>query len=238
MWSKSPAVIFTRKTVIIDGNDGAESTFPIGKTRSQNDVSQMPGECTALVVNSSYSMAKEITLALTLEMPSCSIMYAPSLQLARWILKRRKVNLVVSSSILPDGNVSALVPIFESMETPPDLVVVGNVSQPAEENLTKSGYRVNCIRHLGDVRRSAFFNKHSTTAYSLTGKVKELGADIRNDLNNPLQAIVAMVFVAQAGGQASPTTLQALDAIDRAARGMATVVNKLEAKIREAVIPA
>lgn len=66
-------------------------------------------------------------------------------------------------------------------------------------------------------------------------RIRALGADLRNDLNNPLQEIVAMVFVAQAtGGLAQPTN-QALEAIDRAAKNMATVVSKLEEEDTEVV---
>jgi signal transduction histidine kinase len=62
--------------------------------------------------------------------------------------------------------------------------------------------------------------------------LSELGADIRNDLNNPLQEIVAMAFVAQAAGELSPVAEQALDAIENAAMNLSQVVNALEGKIR------
>ena len=72
-----------------------------------------------------------------------------------------------------------------------------------------------------------------------TETISSLGADLRNDLNNPLQEIVAMLFVAKAGGPvANGPTAQALDAIDRAAKNMASVVKTLEDKIRRAVQPA
>jgi signal transduction histidine kinase len=62
-----------------------------------------------------------------------------------------------------------------------------------------------------------------------------LGADIRNDLNNPLQEIVAMAFVATSSSQLSATAEEALGAIQRAATSMASVINSLEDKIRTAV---
>jgi signal transduction histidine kinase len=67
-------------------------------------------------------------------------------------------------------------------------------------------------------------------------RISELGADIRNDLNNPLQEIVAMAFVAHSSQGLSPSAEQALSAIQRAASNMATVVNKIEEKIRSAVV--
>jgi signal transduction histidine kinase len=58
---------------------------------------------------------------------------------------------------------------------------------------------------------------------------------LRNDLNNPLQEIVAMAFVATSSEGLSPVAEEALSAIQRAATNMATVVNSLEDKIRSVV---
>jgi hypothetical protein len=69
----------------------------------------------------------------------------------------------------------------------------------------------------------------------LEENLKSLGADLRNDLNNPLQEIVAMVFVAKAGGGSSQGIQQALDAIDKAAGNMTKLVKGLEEKIRKAI---
>ncbi len=233
-----PVVKIRRKNIVLEPSnyeDEMNSTFLKPTNIIANGSNLEP--CSALVVNSSFSMAKEITLALTLRMPACSIMYAPTLQLARWILQRRKVDLVVSSGILPDGNVAGLVSTFEKMETPPDLVVVGNLSEKHAERLQGSGYAINTVRQLGDVTTAPLIGKNFTQPVPLQSKLKELGADLRNDLNNPLQAIVAMVFVAQSQVNANPSTFQALEAIERAAKGMAAVVNKLEDKIRDVVLP-
>ena len=72
--------------------------------------------------------------------------------------------------------------------------------------------------------------KQSTSAISL------LGADLRNDLNNPLQEIVAMAFVATSSSELSSTAEEALGAIQRAATSMASVIDTLEDKIRGAII--
>jgi len=66
-------------------------------------------------------------------------------------------------------------------------------------------------------------------------QISSLGADIRNDLNNPLQEIVAMAFVATSSDGLSPIAEEALSAIQRAATNMSSVVNSLEDKIRSVV---
>ena len=186
-------------------------------------------------------MAKEITLQLTLQIPGCAITYAPSVELARWILKRREIDLVVSCPILPDGSISKLRDVFESLPQPPDLVVVGDINLKNAEALGDLGYEHLSFRKLGalphtEKRLKAVPPVTSTAVPKLASSIKSLGADLRNDLNNPLQEIVAMVFVAQATGK-SPTTEKALEAIDNAAKNMAKVVSSLEEKILAAVNP-
>jgi signal transduction histidine kinase len=215
-------------------------------------------EYRVLVINSSQEMAKEITLQLTLSIPGCSIMYAPSLELARLILSRRSIDLVVSSAVLPDGGLLRLKSILQARETPPDVAIVGDASAAQLEAFKSGGYEVSHVRRLqskdearGDrvlslrgksLRLSAPIlksNTDDTDSQISTEAISSLGADLRNDLNNPLQEIVAMLFVAKAGGTNSGgPTAQALDAIDRAAKNMATVVKSLEDKIRRVVQPA
>jgi len=170
-------------------------------------------------------MAKEISLELSLRMPNCSIMFAPTLGIARWILARRSIDLVVSSAVLPDGSITNLLPQLEQMEKAPDLIVVGQLGVKAAERLANSSYAFRSLNRVGQNERPA----------PVRERVKQLGADLRNDLNNPLQEIVAMIFVAQASGEVSPAAVQALGAIDRAAKAMATVVKGLEDKISTAV---
>ncbi|MDZ4786872.1 MAG: hypothetical protein SGJ02_12435 [bacterium] len=181
-------------------------------------------ECTALVINSSFTMAKEITLAITLKMPNCSIMYAPGLEIAKWILKRRKIDLVVSSSMMPDGSFSSLIPVCEEMESPPDLVVVGDEDLAAVKHEIEFGNVYSSVRYFNNVSNIASVPRNEI--------VKKLGADIRNDINNPLQEIVSMVFVARTAKELSSTTVQALEAIDKAAKGIAHTVDGLEDRIR------
>ncbi len=171
-------------------------------------------EASVLVINSSHDMAKEITMQLSLSMPGCSIIYAPSIEVGRWVLKRRKINLIIANRMLPDGSVSGLEPALAELENPPDVVIVG-------DNLKKA-----------EVFSPQF---QMTRVEKIVDPIKNLGADLRNDLNNPLQEIVAMVFVAKTGANASPAVERALEAIDHAARNMASVVWGLEEKIKGVV---
>lgn len=184
-------------------------------------------EFVVLVVNAGLDMAKEITMQLTLHMPGCSIMYAPSLALAKWILKRRKIHLVVSNAILPDGSVTKLQSSLEQMPSPPDMIVVSQNAAIKPDLLENSGYQLKTQRTLPVAEQKG--------PDSLNQAVKTLGADLRNDLNNPLQEIVAMVFVAKATGDSSGNTDRALDAIDKAAKNLASVVSKIEDKIMNVV---
>ncbi|MFM1847111.1 MAG: hypothetical protein RL417_585 [Pseudomonadota bacterium] len=197
----------------------------------------LPSEdCTVLVVNASHQMAKEITMELALQIPGCSIVYSPSIEIAKLMLSRRRINLVVSSPILPDGSVEKLRGVLEKLENAPDVVVVGAMSARNAELFTEGGYEFSSMRRIGRPSEASgpVINRRGQPPIDRT--IKDLGADIRNDLNNPLQEIVAMVFVAQAGHTVSPATEQALKAIDQAAKNMAKVVNRLEDKIRDAVV--
>lgn len=212
-----------------------------GETHSHNVIKR--SDCQVLVINSSDSMAKEMTHQLTVALPGCSIMYAPTLELARWILNRRNIDLVVSSPMLPDGSISKLSGALANSSAQPDLVVVGPVNPKLRIELQHGQYAATTCRTLGTqhARPPALLHtpkkKRDLTVSSQETSICELGADLRNDLNNPLQEIVAMVFVAQQAqaSEISPSTQTALDAIDQAAKNMAEVVKNLEGKIRLAV---
>ena len=184
-----------------------------------------------LVINSGQEMAKEITLQLSLQIPGCSLMYAPTLQLAAWMLKRQTVDLIVSDPILPDGNVLSLREVLETMEDPPDLVVVGEMNEKGVRALGASGYTFSEARRRNSLRKVG----RPSEASPVSTAIKGLGADLRNDLNNPLQEIVAMVFVARAHGKEEPGVSLALNAIEKAAMNMGGVVRGLEDKIRKVV---
>lgn len=198
-----------------------------GQAEDINETAQQP---TALVVNSSHVMAKEITFELSASVPNCSIMYAPTIELAKLILGKRFISLVVSEPVLPDGSVSLLAEYMEKIEAPPDLVVIGAPFSKRKEILSRSTYRFRVLWELvSGIEIEADGKNRSIDS------VSTLGADLRNDLNNPLQEIVAMAFVAKSTGELSSTTVTALDAIQRAAKSMSGVVNRIEDKIRGVV---
>ncbi len=199
----------------------SESTpSPAPKTKAAH------ADYNVLVINSSAAMAKEITLAITTKMPLCSIMYAPGVDVAVWLLRKRKIDVVVSSPMLPDGGVEKLVPVCEVLSPSPDLVIVGE-PEPEQIRILSSFGRVHDAH--------GYFSSNNSSAQSSFNEdpFKKLGADLRNDLNNPLQEIVAMVYVAKAGDRISPVTVQALEAIDKATKGLAETVQGLEERLRK-----
>ena len=106
--SKAPA--FTRRRIEI--GFPAPRSSPEGGANPFHDGEPVRAEggsgYSVLVINSSQEMAREITKELTLGIPGCSIMYAPTIELARWIIKRRAIDLVVSCPVLPDGSIIKL----------------------------------------------------------------------------------------------------------------------------------
>jgi signal transduction histidine kinase len=183
--------------------------------------------CTVLVINASQSMAHEITLELSRTLPGSTILFAPTLSLALWILKRRQINLILSSAILPDGALGTLHQFIELMSPPPELVVISNLHSTRAELGSHPGYRFVELRRVS--------TRQGEERQVIQSRISELGANIRNDLNNPLQEIVAMAFVAHSSQGLSPMAEEALSAIQRAAGNMADVVNMLEDKIRVVV---
>lgn len=169
-----------------------------------------------LVINASMDMAREITVELSRAIPGCTIMFAPTLRLALWIINRRKIDLIVTSAILPDGSLSELDRALDEFLDPPELVVMSGADHTREQMSGRPGYRFAELR-------------------SINSRIREVGADLRNDLNNPLQEIVALAFVAQVSDGISPVAEQALGAIEKAAKNMSQVVNGLEDKILEVV---
>ncbi len=186
-----------------------------------------PEACTVLVINASQSMAHEITLELSRTLPGSTILFAPTLSLALWILKRRQINLILSSAILPDGALATLHQFIELMSPPPELVVISDLHSTRAELGSHPGYRFVELRRVS--------TRQGDDRQVIQSRISELGANIRNDLNNPLQEIVAMAFVAHSSQGLSPMAEEALSAIQRAAGNMADVVSMLEDKIRVVV---
>ena len=191
---------------------------------------------TVLVINASQGLAQEITVELSRTLPGATILFAPTLHLALWILKRRSIDIILSSSVLPDGPLGKLHEFLELMSPPPELVIISDLTTTRSEMGSHPGYRFVELRRVSIRQQQQQLppNIPPSPAAPLS-RISELGADIRNDLNNPLQEIVAMAFVAHSSQGLSPSAEQALSAIQRAATNMATVVNKIEEKIRSAV---
>jgi hypothetical protein len=194
-----------------------------------NGESPSQSGATVLVINASQDMAQEITFELSKTLPGCSILFAPTLSLALWMLKRRSIDIILSSSILPDGPLSKLHESLEALSPPPELVILSDLSTTRSDLGSHPGYRFVELRRVPSSKRYAPSTEPAPT------HISALGADIRNDLNNPLQEIVAMAFVATASDGLSPIAEEALSAIQRAANNMASVVNSLEDKIRQVV---
>ena len=176
-------------------------------------------------------MAQEITVELSRTLPGCSILFAPTLQLALWMLKRRSIDIILSSAILPDGPLGKLHETLAHFETPPELVILSDLTETRSELGSHPGYRFVELRRVPSQKASPT----SSASIEPRREIASLGANIRNDLNNPLQEIVAMAFVATSSTGLSPIAEEALSAIQRAASNMASVVNSLEDKIRSAV---
>jgi signal transduction histidine kinase len=183
-----------------------------------------------LVINASQDTAREITLELSRTLPGCSILFAPTLQLALWILNRRTIDIILSSATLPDGHLSKLHESLEVMSPPPELVILSDLTTTRADLGSHPGYRFVELRRVQSSKPYAVASKESGAT-----QISSLGADLRNDLNNPLQEIVAMAFVATSSTGLSPVAEEALSAIQRAAANMSTVVNSLEDKIRSVV---
>ncbi len=173
------------------------------------------------------SIVLSFTLELSSTLPGSTILFAPTLSLALWILKRRQINLILSSAILPDGALGTLHQFIELMSPPPELVVISDLHSTRAELGSHPGYR--CV----ELRRVS--TRQGDARQVIQSQISKLGANIRNDLNNPLQEIVAMAFVAHSSQGLSPMAEEALSAIQRAAGNMADVVNMLEDKIRVVV---
>lgn len=196
-------------------------------------------ELKVLIINSCQKMAKEITLELMNSSIGAAITYAPTFKLAKLILSKRNFDVIVSSSRMPDGRVQTLQETLNSKANPPPLIVIGDVKSARGEMLGLSGYLFSSLRkieqpaiqrHIRVIEKSKF-----SSPPKVQDPIQDLGADLRNDLNNPLQEIVAMLYVAKSQAASADVTNEALEAITRAAKNLTSVVKGIEEKIRLAV---
>jgi signal transduction histidine kinase len=216
------------------------SNSPVSQSKTTSvppsEVAPAQSGATVLVINASQEMAQEITVELSRTLPGCSILFAPTLHLALWMLKRRSIDIILSSATLPDGPLSKLHESLELLSPPPELVILSDLTTTRSELGSHPGYRFVELRRVPSRQQQAPHVHQETSSPSrATSEISSLGANLRNDLNNPLQEIVAMAFVATSSQGLSPIAEEALSAIQRAASNMATVVNSLEDKIRSVV---
>lgn len=212
---------------------GSESRAPAPIRTSS--VTDAPNDLTVLVVNASAEMAREMSVLLSKALPGCSITFAPSIELASWILSRKKIGLVISSPVLPDGGIARLKLQLSRIAEPPDLVVVGDKELRQSEVDLGSAYRIASSRAIKTGSAAAYPRIVRRESARDDAPIKALGSDIRNDINNPLQEIVTMVFVAKTAGELSSATASALTAIEGAAKNLAGVVQGIEERISNVV---
>lgn len=191
-----------------------------------------------LVVNSSNVMAGAITKQLSITCPDCTLLYSPSLALAGWMLKKRKINLIIANEVLPDGGIDKLKTIVSGLEDPPDILVVGRSVHRSVLALTGAGYHMVKRKKLeiaaSDINYS--YKNPDKDTISLKNRLTSLGADLRNDLNNPLQEIVTMAYIAKQDSLSNTMTEEAIFAIEKAANQLAGTVSGLEQRIVRAVV--
>ncbi len=184
---------------------------------------------TVLVVNASHTMAETVTLELTETIPDCTILFAPTVQIALWIVGKRQIDVIISSATLPDGTASQIHSSLSNVSSPPELLILSELSTTRDVISAHPGYRFIELRRVTQRSSVGMPVPRNKNALAL------LGADIRNDLNNPLQEIVAMAFVATSSSELSSTAEEALSAIQRAATSMASIIDSLEDKIKHVV---
>ena len=188
---------------------------------------------TVLVLNANRQMANEITTRLAEDVDECSIVYAPTLELARLMLKRRKIDLIVSSPVLPDGHITRLQTTLEKLSEPPDVLIFADAEKKSIGLFEMPGYNFLSIRQVESSTDEP--QVEVLPVETLEGRASSFSAEVRDALNNPLQEIVALVYVARTV-PGCPTTERALSAIESAAKGMANVVWGLEERLYENVI--
>lgn len=216
----------------------AQGTSPVEVASNEGATDRRSEAPNVLVINGSTQMASAITRQLLIALPHANIMYAPTIDLAGWILKTRPIQLIISSEVLPDGGAHKLHSVVRRLRTPPDLLMVGHSVHGSVQELRKAGYKLVSRKTIGDTALEAPKVKQPIKRHRsvpISERVSTLSADLRNDLNNPLQEIVTMAFVAKQTREQQALSTDALNAIEKAAKQLAGTVNGLEERIKQAV---
>ncbi len=208
------------RLTLVEPNQNSQNVFsPSGKKNYS-----------VLVLNANRQMANEITTRLAERVEDCSIVYAPTLELAKLLLKKGTIDLVVSSPILPDGHITKLQPLLESLSNPPDVLIFADIEKKSIRLFESANYHFLSIRQVNSQTNDLVIDKTKEE-----NPISLLSADIRDQLNNPLQEIVSLIFVARSAST-SLSTAHALDAIESAAQNMATMVWGLEERLYENMV--
>ena len=79
---------------------------------------------------------------------------------------------------------------------------------------------------------------HVKKSLSIEATVEQLGADIRNDLNNLLQQMVTLLHLVKLDPplQETSPSIDFLSRIDATAKDISVVVNELEQRIKKALL--
>ncbi len=172
-----------------------------------------------LIINNSSALAFHLKFELEHLLPGCEMVFTPTIEAAAIMLKSEDFSVVIAEASV---NKKDLTFQLEQCVAPPNLILVG--SEEAE---------------ILGLAHSVIFELASVRAIKplphVEDPVQTVGNDLRNDLNNPLQAILASVYVAKHLDAASEEAALALDAISHAASQMASTVRGLESRIRRAV---
>ena len=201
----------------------------------QNDVPEKAAKnYSVLVLNANRQMANEISARLAEHVDDCSMVYAPTLELAKLLLKKGDIDLVVSSPILPDGHITKLQPILESLQNPPDVLIFADSEKKSIRLFESTNYHFLSIKQVNSEAEPLTVEK-CVKLSDETDALSHISADIRDALNNPLQEIVSLIFVARSA-PASFSTERALDAIEAAAQNMATMVWGIEDRLYEGMV--
>jgi hypothetical protein len=205
------------------------------QTNRRLDADQLPTTSVSarsskiLVVNGDSVLASQVMVQLKQLGSSVIPLFVPSLKAAQLMLRRSSFDLIIGSAMLPDGPLTGLEQDLQKVKNPPPVIVVDTIEEAAEVPLDQE-YRFAKLRH---IKRSLYQHDIEISQSLLThdryidSVLHEVSTDLRDKLNNPLQEIVAMVYVARNAPSETALVHSALQAIERAAQEMNGAVHSV-----------
>jgi hypothetical protein len=185
---------------------------------------------TVLVLNNDARIAEAVTVQLLRLDPQISIIYAPTLTSAKVFLKGCPVSLIITEETLPDGSAYLLRSTLEESGQEPQLIILSQAHNfsglPFE---AVSPYRFARVQLIGSTHS---YNRGLTEASSnqcptkthISALKRQIRAELKDSVNNPLQEILAMVYVARNCSETNALLNEALKAIETAAEKIASEV--------------